>query len=150
MATTRRKVIGTATFSFGGSLVSLGVTSIPTGVSPEAEVDTVAAFGDEVATHAVRNLATLGELSVECIDEGAGVPAALAVGKVGLVTIALTFRNGVDTDVNETISEQCAVTHIERGAVEMQGERVATVTITLQPVGGADRTDVDFSAASGS
>lgn len=147
MATTRRKVIGTATLSIGGSAVTYGVTSIPTGVSPEAEVDDAAAFGDSVKTHVARNLASLNQLEVELIDEGQ--TRALAVGTTGDVVISLTFRNGVDSDVTlaTAVSEKCTIVHIDHGAVEVDGERKATITLTLQPVGGADRTDVSFAAA---
>lgn len=147
MATTRRKVVGTATFTYNGTAVSLGVTSIPAGVSPQVEVDTAAAFGDEVATHVPRNLATLDTFQVECIYEG--VAPSVLVGKVVTVAIAATFRNGVDADgaaVN-VINESCACTGAEYGSVEVDGDRKATVTFTFQPVGGADRDDVDFSAA---
>lgn len=144
MATTRRKLLGTATFSFGGTPVTLGVTSIPTGVSPETEIDEAAAFGDTVATRVPRNLATLGDLTVECIYEGAA--PALAVGQIGDVAISLMFRNGVDADVTAAINEPCGISQIEYGAVEVDGDRKATITITLAPVGGADRSDVDFSA----
>ena len=150
MATTRRKVIGTATLSFGGSAVAYGVTSIPTGVSPEAEVDDAAAFGDAVTTHVARNLATLNQLEVELIDEGQA-RSGLAVGQTGDVEIELTFRNGVDADVTlaTAVDEPCTIVHIDHGAVEVDGERKATITLTLQPVGGADRSDVSFAAVTG-
>ena len=146
MATTRRKVIGTATLSIGGNAVTYGVTSIPTGVSPEAEVDDAAAFGDTVKTHVARNLASLNQLEVELIDEGQ--TRSLAVGTTGDVVISLTFRNGADADVTlaTAVSEKCTIVHIDHGAVEVDGERKATITLTLQPVGGADRTDVSFQA----
>lgn len=146
MATTRRKVIGTATLSIGGTPVTYGVTSIPTGVSPEAEVDDAAAFGDSVKTHVARNLASLNQLEVELIDEGQ--TRSLAVGTTGDVVISLTFRNGADADVtlSTAVSEKCTIVHIDHGAVEVDGERKATITLTLQPVGGADRTDVSFAA----
>lgn len=146
MATTRRKVVGTATFAYNGTAVSLGVTSIPAGVSPQVEVDTAAAFGDEVATHVPRNLATLDTFQVECIYEG--VAPAILVGKIVNVQIAATFRNGVaDGTPVDVINESCACTGAEYGSVEVDGDRKATVTFTFQPVGGADRDDVDFSAA---
>ena len=144
MATTRRKVVGTATFTYNGTAVTLGVTSIPAGVSPQVEVDTAAAFGDEVATHVPRNLATLDTFEVECIYEG--VAPSVLVGKVVTVAIAATFRDGVAADgaaVN-VINESCACTGAEYGSVEVDGDRKATVTFTFQPVGGADREDVDF------
>lgn len=146
MATTRRKVIGTATLSFGGSAVTYGVTSIPTGVSPEAEVDAAAAFGDTVTTHVARNLATLNQLEIELIDEGQ--TRSLAVGATGDCVISLTYRNGVDADVTlaTAVNEECTIVHIDHGAVEVDGERKATITLTLQPVGGEDRSDVSFSA----
>lgn len=149
MATTRRKVVGTATFSYNGTAVSLGVTSIPAGVSPQVEVDTAAAFGDEVATHVPRNLATLDTFQVECIYEGAA--PSILVGKVVDVVISATFRNGVEADGNavDVIDESCACTGAEYGSVEVDGDRKATVTFTFQPVGGADRDDVDFTAATG-
>lgn len=149
MATTRRKVVGNATFTYNGTAVTLGVTSIPTGISPQCEVDTAAAFGDAVATHVPRNLATLDTFQVECIFEGAA--AAIKVGKVVTVSIKPTFRDGVaaDADATSYINESCACTNIEYGAVEVDGDRKATVTFTFQPVGGADRTDeVDFSGGS--
>lgn len=150
MATTRRKLIGTATLSFGGTAVAYGVTSIPTGVSPEAEVDDAAAFGDTVTTHVARNLATLNQLEVELIDEGQA-RTGLVVGATGDVEISLTFRNGVDTDTElaTAVDEKCTIVHIDHGAVEVQGERVATITLTLQPVGGEDRSDVSFAAVAG-
>lgn len=146
MATTRRKVIGTATLTFGGSAVAYGVTSIPTGVSPEAEVDDAAAFGDTVATHVARNLAKLNQLEIELIDEGQ--TRSLAVGATGDCAISLTFRNGADADVTlaTAVSEKCTIVHIDHGAVEVDGERKATITLTLQPVGGEDRSDVSFAA----
>lgn len=146
MATTRRKVVGTATFSYNGTAVTLGVTSIPAGVSPQVEVDTAAAFGDQTATHVPRNLATLDTFQVECIYEGATSP--ILVGKVVSVIIAAAFRNGVDTDGNpvNVVNESCACTGAEYGSVDVDGDRKATVTYTFQPVGGAERADVDFSA----
>lgn len=148
MATTRRKVVGTATFSYNGTAVALGVTSIPTGVSPQVEIDTAAAFGDEVATHVPRNLATLDTFQVECIYEG--VAPSILVGKIVNVQIAATFRNGVAADGSavNVIDESCACTGAEYGSVEVDGDRKATVTFTFQPVGGVDRADVDFTAAS--
>lgn len=149
MATTRRKVIGTATLSFGGSAIAYGITSIPTGVSPEAEVDDAAAFGDTVKTHVARNLASLNQLEVELLDEGQ--TRSLAVGATGECVIALTFRNGADADVPlaSAVSEKCTIVHIDHGAVEVDGERKATITLTLQPIGGEDRTDVSFAAVAG-
>ena len=146
MATTRRKVIGTATLTFGGSAVTLGVTNIPTGVSPEAEVDDAAAFGDTVKTHVARNLASLNTFDVELINEGAA--SGLAVGQTGTVVVALTFRNGVDADVSQAtaISETATITKIDPDTVEVDGDRKAVIVVTFQPVGGADRTDVSFSA----
>ena len=144
MATTRRKVIGTATLTYGGTAITLGLTSIPAGVSPQVEIDTAAAFGDQVATHVPRNLATLDTFQVECIYEGAA--PAIKVGKVVTVALSATFRNGVDADSSDVtlISEPCACTGAEYGTVEVDGDRKASVTFTFQPVGGADRTDVDF------
>lgn len=146
MATTRRKVLGTAVFTYDGQAVSLGITSVPGGVSPSVEIDTAAAFGDTVATHVPRNLATLDTFQIECLYEGAA--AAIKVGKIVNVALALTFRNGVDSDTSNAtaISENAACTAIEFGAVEVDGDRKATVTYTFQPVGGADRADVDFGA----
>lgn len=146
MATTRRKVVGTATLTYNGTAVTLGVTGIPTGTSPQCEVDTVSAFGDEVATHVPRNVATLDTFQVECIYEGTA--ASIAVGKVVDVVIAAVFRNGAEADSASVsvVNEKCACTGIEHGTVEVDGDRKATVTYTFQPVGGADRDDVDFSA----
>lgn len=144
MATTRRKVIGTATFTYGGTALALGITGIPTGVSPQVEVDTAAAFGDQTATHVPRNLATLDTFQLECIYEGTA--PAIKVGKIVSVAVSLTFRNGVDADTtaSSAISESAACTGVEYGTVEVDGDRKASVTFTFQPVGGADRTDVDF------
>lgn len=145
MATTRRKVLGTATLSFGGTALALGVTSIPGGVSPEIEVDDAAAFGDAVKTHVGRNLAALNSFDVECIFEG--VAPTLKVGQTGTVAISLTFRDGKDADVTlaTAINEDCTITKIEYGSVEVDGDRKASVTFTFQPIGGADRTnDVAF------
>lgn len=150
MATTRRKVVGTATFTYNGTAVTLGVTGIPTGTSPQCEVDTVSAFGDEVATHVPRNVATMDTFQVECINEGEA--HTIAVGKVVTVAISAVFRNGVaaDGDPVSVVNEPCACTGIEYGTVEVDGDRKATITFTFQPVGGADRNDVDFSGGSSS
>ena len=121
---------------------------MPTGVSPQCEVDTAAAFGDECATHVPRNLATLDTFQVECLFEGSA--PAITVGKVVNVALAATFRNGADADSSSVnlVNESCACTGMEFGTVEVDGDRKATVTFTFQPVGGADRSDVDFSGAS--
>ena len=150
MATTRRKVLGTASLSFGGTTVALGVTSIPGGPSPEIEVDDAAAFGDSVKTHVGRNLASLNSFDVECIFDG--VAPTLKVGQVGAVALSLTFRNGKDADVTlaTAINEDCTITKIEYGSVEVDGDRKASVTFTFQPLGGADRTnDVSFATVTG-
>lgn len=145
MATTRRKVVGTATFTYNGTAVTLGVTGIPAGVSPQCEVDTVSAFGDDVATHVPRNVATLDTFDVECLYEGTA--AAIKIGKVVTVAISAVFRDGVGADSAATpvVNESCSCTNIAYGTVEVDGDRKATVTFTFQPVGGASRTDVDFS-----
>lgn len=147
MATQKRKVIGTVSVKQGGTALSLGITGVTPRVPVSIETDNAAAFGDSVVTQVPRRLASLGDLSFELIYEGAA--PSLVVGSVAEWTISVSYTDG-STPVTDTVTETCSIKSLEpAGTVSVDGDRKAALTLTLAPVGGADRTDVATEPAPG-
>ena len=131
MATTKRKVIKTATVEG----VTMGIVSVPNGVGLNIETDKAAAFGDEEYTQVPRVLASPDDLTIELIDEGTAPD--ITVGMVDDFTITLSYWDGTTT-VTKTVTEKCSVKAVAYGTAQVDGDRKATITLTLAPVGGKD------------
>lgn len=137
MATVKRKVIANLTVSG----VTLGIVDAPYAVGAEVESDKAAAFGDSVYTQLARRLASLDDLVVQCIYEG--TMPTLKVGSYDSFTITPVFTDG-STSAAAAFTETCSVGSVKPGGtVSVDGERKATIVITLRPVGGADRSNVE-------
>lgn len=132
MATQKRKVVRTVTFSG----TTLGIVSATTGAGLSIETDSASAFGDEMITQVPRVVASPDDLALECIDEGE--TPDLKIGDVDTFTITLTYWNGSVQEKTKTISKECSVKSISFGTAQVDGDRKATVSITLAPVGGVD------------
>lgn len=137
MATVKRKVIATVTFSG----TTLGIVDAPYLVGAGVETDKAAAFGDAVYTQLARRLASLDDLVIQCIYEG--VAPTLKVGSYDDFTITPVFTDGT-SNVAAAVTENCSVKDVKPGGtVSVEGDRKATINITLAPVGGADRANVE-------
>lgn len=132
MATQKRKVVKTVTFSG----TTLGILTATTGAGLSIEEDSAAAFGDEMFTQVPRVVASPDDLTLECIDEGEN--PGLTTGDVDTFTITLTYWNGSTQEKTKTVSKECSVKSISFGTAQVDGDRKATVSITLAPVGGVD------------
>ena len=141
MATVKRKVVKTATFSG----VTLGILSVPNGAGLNIETDMAAAFGDEMFTQVPRVVASPDDLTLELIDEGDA--PSVKVGDVQTFTITLVFWNGSAQEKTKTVTKECSVKAISHGSAQVDGDRKATITLTLAPVAGVDIAA--YSGASG-
>ena len=85
--------------------------------------------------------------NVTVLDEGQQF--ATVSGTTATVTIAVSYWDG-STTVTRTLGEQiCNVKNVAPGNdVDVQGERKATIVITLEPVGGGARSALALPAGS--
>lgn len=129
MATKKRKVVKTATFDG----VTHGIVSVPNGAGLNIETDMAAAFEDEMFTQVPRVVASPDDLTIEVLDEGTA--PSVKVGEVKSFKIELTYWDGT-TEVKKSVQKDCSVKAVAYGTAQVDGDRKATITLTLAPVGG--------------
>ncbi len=136
---------GLKTISVNG--ISGGIVSAAPFPPKSADSDPIAAYDDEVETNVIRPLTKVGEFNVTVLDEGQQF--ATVSGTTATVTIAVSYWDG-STTVTRTLGEQiCNVKNVAPGNdVDVQGERKATIVITLEPVGGGARSALALPAGS--
>ena len=132
--TTKRKTVKTLTVSG----TSLPIVSASTGAGKKIETDSAAAFGDEMETAVPRLLGSYDDITLECLDEGTAPD--VTVGSVSTFTIAITYHDGTAT-ATKSVAKECSVIGIAHGTAQVDGDRKATITITLHPVGGDTLAD---------
>lgn len=139
----KRKALKTITISG----ISGGIVSASPFPPKSADSDPIAAYGDEVETNVIRPLTKVGEFNVTVVDEGQQF--ATVSGTTATVTIAVSYWDG-STTVTRTLGEQiCNVKNVAPGNdVDVQGERKATIVLTLEPVGGGLRSALALPAGS--
>lgn len=130
-----RKDVKTMQITAGSGLtISAGLVSATPFPPASREVDTIAAFGDSVATNVPRPLVTVGEMTITFLDEGQAF-ADIAAGVVS-ISVKTSFWDGTTT-AERTVSRNVSVKSVAPGGdVSVDGERKATVVLTVQPVGG--------------
>ena len=133
--TTKRKAVKTV--SVTGT--TLPILSVSTGAGKNVESDDVCCFSDEMKTSVPRLLGAYDDITIEALDEG-GSTVLPTVGNVADWTITLTFHDGTATDT-KTVTKNCYVKALSYGTAQVDGERKATITITLHPVGGDTLAD---------
>ena len=143
MATVKRKVVKTATFSG----VTLGILSVPNGAGLNIETDMAAAFGDEMFTQVPRVVASPDDLTLELIDEGDA--PSVKVGDVQTFTISLVYWSGTAQEKTKSVTKECSVKAVAYGTAQVDGERKATITLTLAPVAGVDIATYSGTQANG-
>ena len=125
-----RKAVRTITVSG----VSLPIYSAQPFSGATVESDNIAAFGDETFTTIPRNIAEWGEITITCIDEGESVP--VKPGDITSITITTTYTDGT-TESTRTATKNCAILEVSPGGeIAVDGERKATITVRIKPVGG--------------
>lgn len=135
-----RKAVRTMTVSG----VSLPIYSAQPFAGATVESDNIAAFGDETFTTVPRNIAEWGEISITCIDEGETV--GVKPGDVQAITITTTYSDGT-TESTRTVTKNCAILEVSAGGeISVDGDRKATITIRVKPVGGDSLTSAPFAA----
>lgn len=117
-----------------GLSISAGLVSALPFPPSSREVDSIAAFGDPVATNVPRPLVTVGEMPLTFLDEG----QAFADITAGVVTLSLkTIYWDGSTTAERTVTKDVSVKSVAPGGeVSVEGERKATVIVTVQPVAG--------------
>ena len=132
---TTRKSVRTITITAGtGLTISAGLVSATPFPPASREVDSIAAYDDPVATNVPRPLVTVGEMNLTFLDEG----QAFADIAAGVVTLSLktAYWDGTTT-AERTVSRDVSVKSVAPGSeVAVDGERKATVVLTVQPVAG--------------
>ena len=130
-----RKDVKTMQITAGtGLTISAGLVSATPFPPATREVDSIAAFDDPVATNVPRPLVTVGEMALTFLDEG----QAFADIAAGVVTLSLktAYWDG-STTAERTVTRDVSVKSVAPGGeVSVDGERKATVVVTVQPVAG--------------
>lgn len=145
-----RKDVKTMQITAGtGLTISAGLVSATPFPPATREVDSIAAFDDPVATNVPRPLVTVGEMALTFLDEG----QAFADIAAGVVTLSLktAYWDG-STTAERTVTRDVSVKSVAPGGeVSVDGERKATVVVTVQPVAGGTLASAGIpgSAASG-
>ena len=102
-----------------------------------AEEIKVAAFGDTSYTKLISEISEYGDVQVTILDEGD--LDFLFPGTVLDFTFETGYKDSAGTTVTRSFVRSCSVKSIEPGgAIEVDGNRKATATLTLTPVGGDD------------
>lgn len=132
---TPRKGVKTITITSGSGLtVTAGLVSATPFPPASREADSISAFDDPVATNVPRPLVTVGEMTLTFLDEG----QAFADITAGVVSLSLktAYWDG-STTAERTVSRSVFVKNVAPGGeVSVDGERKATVVLTVQPVAG--------------
>lgn len=98
------------------------------------EVDNVAAFGDSAFSNIGRGIKQHSDISLTCLDEG--VALGINAGDVIDLVLSETFSDGT-SEATRSLSEKVTISSVEPGeSVAVDGERKATINITVIPVGG--------------
>ena len=126
---------------FSLAVTATGFTAPIVGAPPfagtSAEEIKVAAFGDTSYTKLISEIAEYGDVQVTILDEGDS--DFLATGTVHDFTFATGYKDAEGTIVTRSFQRTCSVKSIEPGgSIEVDGNRKATATLTLTPVGGDD------------
>ena len=132
---TKRKTVKTVEVTG----TSLPIVSVSTGAGKKIETDSAAAFGDEMETAVPRLLGSYDDITLECLDEG-GTQTLPTLGAVATWTISLTYHDGTAT-ATKSVEKECSVIGLSYGTAEVDGQRRATITITLHPIGGDNLAD---------
>ena len=139
----RRKAVKTITISG----ITGGIASASPFPPKSAESDSIAAYEDEVETNVGRPLTKVGEFNVTVLDEGQAF--GTVAGTTATVTLAVSYWDGSTTVTRNLGETVCNVKNVAPGGeVDVQGERKATIVITLEPVGGGARSALALPAGS--
>ena len=131
MATTHTKRKAVKTITVTGT--TLPIVSASTGAGKGIEGDDVAAFDDEMVTSVPRLLGSYDDITIEALDEGTNPD--VAIGDVKDFTITITFHDGTAT-ATKTVTKNCYVKSLSHGSAQVDGERKATITMVIHPIGG--------------
>ena len=142
-----RKDVKNMTITAGTGLsITAGLVSATPFPPASREVDTIAAFNDPVSTNVPRPLVNLGEMNLTFLDEGQAF-ADIAAGVVSL-SLQTAYHDGTNT-VTRTVTRSVSVKSVAPGGeVSVDGERKATVVVTIQPVGGGALSTAQIEAGS--
>lgn len=136
-----RKVV--KTISVNG--ISGGIVGASPFAPKTAESDAAAAYEDEVETNVIRPLTKVGEFNVTVLDEGQAF--ATVAGTVATVTLSVSYWDGTTTVTRSSGDIACNVKSVAPGGeVQVQGDRKSTIVITLEPVGGGQRSALALAA----
>lgn len=117
---------------------SLPIVNATVGQGTTVETDKICAYGDEMETTVPRSVAGYNDLTIECLLEGSSM-ADKTIGDVADWTISAGYWDGSQT-VSKSFTKKYVVTDISYGEVAVDGERKATVTYTLHPQGGDNKS----------
>lgn len=125
-----RKVV--RTLSYSG--IELPIISSPPCAPVEADEAVAAAFGDESKTRVISNCPTIGDFTVQVLDEGGTPPT---VGASSSITVTTTYGDGSSSgDATRAQTLTCQIKSVTAGTVAVDGERKATFDIVVTPTGG--------------
>lgn len=125
------------TLSMTGITLPLVSAELIAGTS--VEVDSVGAFGDTAFTNVGRGIKQHRDIAFVCLDEGIAID--VDAGDVVAIALTETFSDGTETETR-TLSHSCVIRSVEPGeAIAVDGDRKATINITVVPVGGDSAID---------
>jgi hypothetical protein len=116
---------------------TLPIVNASVGQGMTLETDKIMAYGDEMETAVPRSVGGYEDLTIECLCDGA--MADKSIGDVGDWTIKVSYWAG-ETATDKTFTKKYTITGISYGEVAVDGDRKATVTYTLHPIGGDAKT----------
>lgn len=121
------------TISVAASGFSGGIISAPPSVGKTASKFSVGAFGDATFTNVVSGPIELKDMVVVVLIEGDITPPAIQT--VQSFTFTTTYSDGTN-EATRTETLSCFIQKAEPAIIEIDGNRVSTLTFTLTPVGG--------------
>ena len=129
-----RKGIASITIS-GTGFTNAAVVGATSNTGESVELDKIAAYGDTRYTSVPRRVKTYSNITVTILDEGGASSTLPAVGTIVSATITWAFNSGAEqTDTSRSITRDCVVASVEPGGeVTVDGDRKATVSVTLTP-----------------
>lgn len=137
---------------FSMAVTATGFTAPIIGAPPfaglSAEEIKVGAFGDKSFTKLISEISEYGDVQVTILDEGD--LNFLTPGVIKEFTFAAVYKDSEAASKTRSFVRKMSVKSIEPGgSIEVDGNRKATATLTLTPVGGDDPATVGLGATTG-